>query len=48
MTASARSRATSSGAYPISAVRMMARIAEQTEKDPLYRAIMNAEKPKPE
>ncbi len=36
------------GAYPISAVRMMARIAEQTEKDPLYRAIMNAEKPKPE
>ena len=36
------------GAYPISAVRMMARIAEQTERDPLYRAIMNAEKPKPE
>ena len=36
------------GAYPISAVRMMARIAEQTEKDPLYRAIMNADKPKPE
>ncbi len=34
------------GAYPISAVRMMSRIAEQAEKDPMYRAIMNADKPK--
>jgi pyruvate kinase len=36
------------GTYPMSAVRMMARIAEQTEHDPLYRVIMNAEKLKPE
>ena len=43
-----RAAESAAGAYPISAVRMMARIAEQTERDPLYRAIMNAEKPKPE
>ena len=36
------------GAYPMAAVSMMARIAERTEKDPFYRAIMNADKPKPE
>ncbi|MBM3507850.1 MAG: pyruvate kinase [Alphaproteobacteria bacterium] len=36
------------GAHPISAVRMMARIAEQTERDPLYRAIMNADLITPE
>lgn len=36
------------GDHPVAAVRTMNRIAEQVEHDPLYRAIVNAEKPAPE
>ncbi len=36
------------GEYPIAAVDMMNRIAMRVETDPLYRAIINAEKPDPE
>ena len=37
-----------SGAYPVEAVAMMNRIAEQVEADPLYRGIMDAEHANPE
>ena len=36
------------GDHPEAAVRTMNRIVEQVEHDPLYRAIVNAEKPAPE
>lgn len=36
------------GKHPVAAVEMMDRIAVRVESDPLYRAILNAEKPTPE
>ena len=36
------------GNYPEEAVRTMNKIAEEVEKDSLYRALVNAEKPNPE
>ena len=36
------------GSYPVAAVKTMNRIAEQVEKDPVYRALVNADKPPPE
>jgi pyruvate kinase len=36
------------GQYPVEAVSMMHRIAEQIEKDPLYPSIINAQRSKPE
>lgn len=39
---------TASGQYPLEAVSIMNRILERTERDPTYRAIMNADHPKTE
>jgi pyruvate kinase len=36
------------GQYPVEAVSMMNRIAEEVESDPTYRAIISAQKPPPE
>jgi pyruvate kinase len=36
------------GQYPVEAVTMMNRIAEEVENDPTYRAIISAQKPPPE
>ncbi len=43
-----RSAETASGQYPVEAVEMMDRIAARVERDPLYRAIMDAQHPEPE
>ncbi len=39
---------TASGQYPIEAVTMMNRIIERVERDPVYRRILEAQKPEPE
>jgi pyruvate kinase len=36
------------GQYPIESVRVMNRIAEEVEQDPVYRSIINAQRAKPE
>lgn len=39
---------TASGSYPVEAVSFMDRITGKIERDPLYRAIMDAQQPEPE
>jgi pyruvate kinase len=39
---------TASGQYPIEAVTMMNRIIERVERDPVYRRILEAQRPEPE